>query len=61
MEPNKSWLPMLAAVAALAAAQPVRAITFGELDNGRHPNVGAVMVNAPYPAPRVPGDAVCSP
>ena len=38
---------MFAAIAALTAAQTSRAITFGELDNGRHPNVGTVMVKYP--------------
>jgi len=51
MKTNKSWLAMLAVVAALTTAQTTRAITFGELDNGRHPNVGAVMVKAPYAPP----------
>jgi hypothetical protein len=44
MRINKSWLVVLAAVAVLASAQTVRAITNGEADNGRHPNVGAVML-----------------
>jgi hypothetical protein len=43
MKSNKSWLVVLAAVAVLASAQTVRAITDGEADNGRHPNVGALM------------------
>ena len=47
MKTNKSWLAVLAAVAALASAQTARAITFGEPDNGRHPNVGAVMLRSP--------------
>jgi hypothetical protein len=51
MRMNTSWLTVLAAVAVLTSAQIVRAITFGELDNGRHPNVGAVMVKAPYAEP----------
>jgi hypothetical protein len=51
MRINTPWLAALTVVAALAAAQTSRAITFGELDNGRHPNVGAVMVKAPYAEP----------
>jgi hypothetical protein len=51
MKTNKSWLAVFAVVAALASAQKVPAITFGELDNGRHPNVGTVMVKAPYAPP----------
>ena len=48
MKSTKSWLAVLAAVAALAYGQTVRAITFGALDKGRPPNVGAVMlVNVP--------------
>ena len=48
MKRSKFWLVVLAAVAGFTSAQTVRAITFGELDNGRHPNVGAVMlVNVP--------------
>jgi hypothetical protein len=47
MKMKKSWLMVLAAVAAFYSDQTLRAITFGELDNGRHPNVGAVMVKVP--------------
>jgi hypothetical protein len=47
MKTKTTWLAVLAVVAALTSAQPVRAITFGELDNGRHPNVGAVMLVIP--------------
>lgn len=43
MKMRESWLAVLAAAAVLASAQTVRAITDGEADNGRHPNVGAVM------------------
>ena len=51
MKNNKSWLVVLAAVAALTSAQTVRAITYGEPDNGRHPNVGTVIVAAPWAEP----------
>jgi hypothetical protein len=44
MKPKTTWLAALAGVAVLASAVTVYAITFGEADNGRHPNVGAVMV-----------------
>jgi hypothetical protein len=50
MKSNKSWLGVLAAVAALASAQTGRAITFGEPDGNLHPNVGEIVVDAPgYP------------
>jgi hypothetical protein len=45
-------------LAALLAATPVLAITFGELDGERHPNVGALLVAWPYPDG--PIDIVCS-
>ncbi len=41
MKTNQTWLAMLAVVAALAAAQPARAITFSEPDGNLHPSVGA--------------------
>lgn len=47
MKTKTTWLAVFAVVTALTSAQTVRAITFGELDNGRHPNVGAVMVKYP--------------
>jgi hypothetical protein len=47
MKMNKSWLAVLAAVTALAAAQTSRAITYGEADENHHPSVGAWMVNWP--------------
>jgi hypothetical protein len=47
MKTNKSWLAVLAAIAALTSAQKTHAITFGEPDEGRHPNVGAVMLVIP--------------
>jgi hypothetical protein len=43
---------------ALLAATPAMAITFGELDGERHPNVGALLVAWPYPDG--PIDIVCS-
>ena len=55
---------VLAAVAALTSAQTSRAITFGELDKGRHPNVGAVMLvfpnlpNLPNPAQFLSGTLI---
>jgi hypothetical protein len=58
MKSNKSWLAVLAAVAALSSAQTLRAITFGELDNGRHPNVGALMF-IDYQNPVNPEVAMC--
>jgi hypothetical protein len=58
MKSNKSWLVVLAAVAALTSAQTVRAITYGEADNGRHPNVGAVMF-IDYQNPVNPEVAMC--
>lgn len=42
----------------LLAATPVLAITFGELDGERHPNVGALLVAWPYPGGTI--DIVCS-
>jgi hypothetical protein len=47
MKIKTTWLAVLAVVTAMTAAQPVRAITFGEPDNGQHPNVGAVMLVIP--------------
>jgi hypothetical protein len=43
---------------ALLAATPALAITFGELDGERHPNVGALLAAFPYPDG--PIDIVCS-
>jgi hypothetical protein len=45
-------------MAALLAATPALAITFGELDGELHPNVGALLVAWPYPDG--PVDIVCS-
>ena len=45
-------------LAALLVVTPVLAITFGELDGERHPNVGALLVAWPYPDG--PIDIVCS-
>jgi len=45
-------------LAALLAATPALAITFGELDGEQHPNVGALLV--PWPYPGGPIDIVCS-
>jgi hypothetical protein len=47
MKNNKSWLVVLAAVAAFASAQTGRAITYGQADRNLHPNAGAWMVNWP--------------
>jgi hypothetical protein len=47
MKSNKSWLAVLAAVAALTSAQTSLAITYGQPDGNHHPNVGACMVNWP--------------
>ncbi len=58
MKMRKSWLVVLAAVAALASAQTVRGITFGEPDNGRHSNVGALMF-IDYQNPVNPEVALC--
>ena len=64
MKNNKSWLVVLAAVATLTSAETGRAITFGEPDNGRHPNVGAVMLvlpdlpNLPNPAQFLSGTLI---
>lgn len=45
-------------VLALLLANPVLAITFGQLDGEDHPNVGALLVAWPYPDG--PVDIVCS-
>lgn len=45
-------------LAALLAVSPALAITFGQLDGERHPNVGALLVAWPYPDG--PIDIVCS-
>ncbi len=64
MKTNKSWLMVSAAVAALTVAQTARGITFGEPDNGRHPNVGTVMfvmpnlTNLPNPAQFISGTLI---
>ena len=50
MKTYKSWLALLAVLAAVAMitlAQTVRAITFGKPDGNRHPNVGAIMLTWP--------------
>ena len=36
-------------IAALLLATPAFAITFGEVDNGKHPNVGTMVPITPYP------------
>ena len=54
---RKLLLPLVAAAALLVAA-PAGAITFGQIDGNRHPNVGALF--ADYD-PAVPGpDLLCS-
>ena len=54
----KKLIAALAGAAALVVAAPSGAITFGQLDGNRHPNVGAVF--ADYD-PTVPGlDLLCS-
>ncbi|HWQ84546.1 MAG TPA: trypsin-like serine protease [Anaerolineales bacterium] len=55
---NKLFVPVLVLLAALLAVTPALAITFGELDGERHPNVGALLVAWPYPGG--PIDIVCS-
>ena len=45
-------------VSALLVVTPALAITFGQLDGERHPNVGALLVAWPYPDG--PIDIVCS-
>ena len=45
-------------LAALLVATPVLAITFGQPDGERHPNVGALLVAWPYPDG--PVDIVCT-
>lgn len=55
---RKLFVAAMVLVAALLVVTPVLAITFGELDGDRHPNVGALLVAWPYPDGDI--DIVCS-
>lgn len=55
---HKLFVAGLVLLIALLAVTPALAITFGELDGERHPNVGALLVAWPYPDG--PIDIVCS-
>ena len=55
---RKLFVSSIALMAALLVVTPALAITFGELDGNRHPNVGALLVAWPYPDG--PIDVVCS-
>jgi secreted trypsin-like serine protease len=55
---RKLFAFVIVLIAASIVFTPVLAITFGELDGDRHPNVGALLVAWPYPDG--PVDIVCS-
>jgi secreted trypsin-like serine protease len=55
---RKLFVSSVVLMAALLVVTPALAITFGELDGERHPNVGALLV--PWPPPDGPIDIVCS-
>src|SRR5512139_4044343 len=55
---NKLFVLLVVLSTALLVVTPALAITFGELDGERHPNVGALLVAWPYP--NGPIDIVCS-
>ena len=55
---QKLMTAIIVMMAALLLVTPALAITFGELDGERHPNVGALLVAYPYPAGTI--DIVCT-
>ena len=55
---RKLFLLVSVLLIALLATTPALAITFGQLDGDKHPNVGALLVAWPYPDG--PVDIVCS-
>ena len=55
---RKLFVCSIVLVVTLLLATPVLAITFGELDGDRHPNVGALLVAWPYPDGDI--DIVCT-
>jgi hypothetical protein len=55
---RKLVISIFALVLAVLLVTPAYAITFGELDDSQHPNVGALLVAGPYPGG--PIDIVCS-
>ncbi len=55
---KKMFALVIVLLAAVLVVTPVLAITFGELDGNRHPNVGALLVAWPYPGGAI--DIVCS-
>jgi secreted trypsin-like serine protease len=55
---RKSFMIGTVLLVVLLMATPALAITFGELDGERHPNVGALLVAWPYPDGAI--DIVCS-
>ncbi len=48
----RKLLLALALVASLVLAAPAGAITFGQFDGNRHPNVGALWPTSSWPPPR---------
>jgi secreted trypsin-like serine protease len=54
----KAKFVLALAAAALLAAIPAQAITFGQADEGRHPNVGALLVD--FPGDDIGPTLVCS-
>jgi secreted trypsin-like serine protease len=55
---RRLFVSSIVLMAALLVVTPALAITFGQLDGERHPNVGALLVAWPYPDG--PVDIVCS-